>query len=79
MSATIRTLNPATGQLLAEYEAWDAVRIEAAVERAHSAARAWAPAPSWNGPRASATWPASSATTTKPWLIWSSPDGQADR
>ncbi|MEV3971354.1 aldehyde dehydrogenase family protein [Streptomyces sp. NPDC050698] len=45
MSATIRTINPATGQSLAEYEAWDAVRIEAAVERAHAAARAWAMVP----------------------------------
>ncbi|MFE8957460.1 aldehyde dehydrogenase family protein [Streptomyces massasporeus] len=45
MSATIRTTNPATGQPLAEYEAWDAVRIEAAVERAHAAAHAWALVP----------------------------------
>ncbi|MFI7410762.1 aldehyde dehydrogenase family protein [Streptomyces sp. NPDC049627] len=45
MSAAIRTTNPATGQPLAEYEAWDTVRIEAAVERAHAAARAWARVP----------------------------------
>lgn len=45
MSAIVRTTNPATGQPLAEYEAWDTVRIEAAVERAHAAARAWALVP----------------------------------
>ncbi|GAA4081684.1 NAD-dependent succinate-semialdehyde dehydrogenase [Streptomyces shaanxiensis] len=45
MSVTIRTVNPATGQPLAEYEAWDAVRIETAVARAHAAARAWALVP----------------------------------
>ena len=45
MSAIIRTTNPATGQPLAAYEAWDTVRIEAAVERAHAAARAWARVP----------------------------------
>lgn len=45
MSAAIRTTNPATGKPLAEYEAWDTVRIEAAVERAHTAARAWALVP----------------------------------
>ncbi|MFJ9736530.1 NAD-dependent succinate-semialdehyde dehydrogenase [Streptomyces sp. NPDC101166] len=45
MSATIRTVNPATGQPLAEYEAWDTVRIEAAVQRAHAAARAWTGVP----------------------------------
>ncbi|MEU1321166.1 aldehyde dehydrogenase family protein [Streptomyces tibetensis] len=45
MSATIRTTDPVTGQPLAEYEAWDTGRIEAAVERAHAAARAWARVP----------------------------------
>ncbi|MFI8895504.1 aldehyde dehydrogenase family protein [Streptomyces paradoxus] len=45
MSATIHTTNPATGQPLAAYEAWDTARIESAVERAHAAARAWAKVP----------------------------------
>ncbi|MEU1006600.1 aldehyde dehydrogenase family protein [Streptomyces tibetensis] len=45
MSATIRTTDPVTGQPLAEYEAWDTGRVEAAVERAHAAARAWARVP----------------------------------
>ncbi|WP_327693201.1 aldehyde dehydrogenase family protein [Streptomyces sp. NBC_00459] len=45
MSATIQTLDPATGEYLATYEGWDADRIEAAVERAHAASRAWALVP----------------------------------
>ncbi|GAA2277594.1 NAD-dependent succinate-semialdehyde dehydrogenase [Streptomyces hawaiiensis] len=45
MSATIRTTDPATGQPLSTYEAWDTARIETAVERAHAAARAWARVP----------------------------------
>jgi succinate-semialdehyde dehydrogenase/glutarate-semialdehyde dehydrogenase len=42
---TIETVDPATGRPLATYEAMDAVRVEAAVERAHAAARAWARVP----------------------------------
>ncbi|MEU7212627.1 aldehyde dehydrogenase family protein [Streptomyces sp. NPDC044989] len=45
MSGLITTVNPATGQPVASYEAWDADRIETAVERAHAAARAWALVP----------------------------------
>ncbi|MER7786843.1 aldehyde dehydrogenase family protein [Streptomyces sp. NPDC097640] len=45
MSAAIRTVNPATGQPLASYDTWDTARIEAAVERAHAASRAWALVP----------------------------------
>ncbi|MEU1513288.1 aldehyde dehydrogenase family protein [Streptomyces sp. NPDC005811] len=45
MSGTIQIVNPATGRPISSYDAWDAVRIEAAVERAHDAWRAWAPAP----------------------------------
>jgi acyl-CoA reductase-like NAD-dependent aldehyde dehydrogenase len=45
MNSTIHTLNPATGRPLASYAAWDAERIEIAVERAHAAARAWALVP----------------------------------
>ncbi|WP_435282900.1 aldehyde dehydrogenase family protein [Streptomyces koelreuteriae] len=45
MSATIRIINPATGEQTATYEGWDAGRIEAAVARAHAASRAWALVP----------------------------------
>ncbi|MPY49827.1 aldehyde dehydrogenase family protein [Streptomyces acidicola] len=46
MSSTmIETVNPATGRPTAAYEAWDAARIEAAVERAHAASLAWARVP----------------------------------
>ncbi|MFE7708086.1 aldehyde dehydrogenase family protein [Streptomyces sp. NPDC057486] len=45
MTRTIQTIDPATGRPLAAYEAWDAARIETAVERAHAAARAWALVP----------------------------------
>lgn len=41
----IRTVDPATGEEIARYRPWDAVRIEAAVERAHTAARGWALVP----------------------------------
>ncbi|MEV6586556.1 aldehyde dehydrogenase family protein [Streptomyces acidicola] len=44
-STTIETVNPATGRPIAAYEAWDAARIEAAVERAHAASLAWAQVP----------------------------------
>ncbi|MPY56171.1 aldehyde dehydrogenase family protein [Streptomyces spongiae] len=40
--STIQTFNPATGRPLASYEAWDAERVETAVQRAHAASRAWA-------------------------------------
>lgn len=40
--STIQTVNPATGQPITSYEAWDAERIETAVQRAHAASRAWA-------------------------------------
>lgn len=45
MSERIRTVDPATGRPIATYEGWDAARTEAAVERAHAAALAWAPVP----------------------------------
>ncbi|MFC9132554.1 aldehyde dehydrogenase family protein [Streptomyces sp. NPDC057099] len=45
MSATIRIINPATGEQTATYEGWDMGRIEVAVERAHAASRAWALVP----------------------------------
>ncbi|MFF5968722.1 aldehyde dehydrogenase family protein [Streptomyces collinus] len=45
MSSLITTVDPATGQPLATYEAWDGSRIETAVERAHTASRAWALVP----------------------------------
>ncbi|NEB03526.1 aldehyde dehydrogenase family protein [Streptomyces sp. SID13726] len=45
MSGTISTVDPATGQPIASYDAWDAVRIETAVDRAHAASRAWALVP----------------------------------
>ncbi|MFF3819888.1 aldehyde dehydrogenase family protein [Streptomyces bluensis] len=44
-NTTIETVNPATGRPIAAYEAWDAARIEAAVERAHAASLAWARVP----------------------------------
>ncbi|GAA2330874.1 NAD-dependent succinate-semialdehyde dehydrogenase [Streptomyces violaceusniger] len=40
--STIQTSNPATGRPITSYEAWDAERIETAVQRAHAASRAWA-------------------------------------
>jgi succinate-semialdehyde dehydrogenase/glutarate-semialdehyde dehydrogenase len=40
--STIQTVNPATGQPITSYEAWDAERIETAVQCAHAASRAWA-------------------------------------
>ncbi|MET7519664.1 aldehyde dehydrogenase family protein [Streptomyces sp. NPDC005480] len=40
--STIQTHNPATGRPLASYSAWDAERVETAVQRAHAASRAWA-------------------------------------
>ncbi|WP_405970605.1 NAD-dependent succinate-semialdehyde dehydrogenase [Streptomyces sp. NBC_00988] len=43
--STIQTVNPATGQPITSYEAWDAERIEAAVQRARAASRAWALVP----------------------------------
>ncbi|MDT9697975.1 aldehyde dehydrogenase family protein [Streptomyces sp. P17] len=43
--STIQTVNPATGQPITSYEAWDAERIETAVQRAHTASRAWALVP----------------------------------
>ncbi|MEV4976681.1 aldehyde dehydrogenase family protein [Streptomyces scopuliridis] len=45
MSSTIEVVNPATGALIAAYEGWGAERVEAAVERAHAASRAWALVP----------------------------------
>lgn len=45
MSSHITTVNPATGQPLAAYEAWEGPRIETAVERAHTASRSWALVP----------------------------------
>ncbi|MFE7276340.1 aldehyde dehydrogenase family protein [Streptomyces sp. NPDC057623] len=45
MSGTVQTVDPSTGQALASYAAWDAGRIEAAVERAHAASRAWGAVP----------------------------------
>ncbi|MGY0061907.1 aldehyde dehydrogenase family protein [Streptomyces sp. LZ34] len=39
---TMKVVNPATGQLISAVEGWDAERVEAAVERAHTASRAWA-------------------------------------
>ncbi|MBA2806421.1 aldehyde dehydrogenase family protein [Streptomyces sp. KM273126] len=44
-STTIETVNPATGRPTAAYEAWDAARIETAVERAHAASLTWARVP----------------------------------
>ncbi|MEI5522043.1 aldehyde dehydrogenase family protein [Streptomyces brasiliscabiei] len=44
-TTVVRTLDPTTGRPVATYGAWDAVRVEAAVERAHAAARAWARVP----------------------------------
>ncbi|NNN30862.1 aldehyde dehydrogenase family protein [Streptomyces sp. S3(2020)] len=41
----IRTVNPATGEEISRYRPWDAVRVETAVERAHTAARHWALVP----------------------------------
>ncbi|WHX22044.1 NAD-dependent succinate-semialdehyde dehydrogenase [Streptomyces malaysiensis subsp. malaysiensis] len=43
--STIQTSNPATGRPITSYEAWDAERIETAVQRAHAASRAWALVP----------------------------------
>lgn len=45
MSGTLRTVDPATGRPIASYDAWDAVRIEAAVADAHDAWRAWSRVP----------------------------------
>ncbi|MBP5880990.1 aldehyde dehydrogenase family protein [Streptomyces scabiei] len=45
MSATLRTTDPATGRPIAAYDAWDAARIDGAVERGRAAARAWALVP----------------------------------
>ncbi|NUS85911.1 MAG: aldehyde dehydrogenase family protein, partial [Streptomyces sp.] len=42
---TIEVVNPATGRLISAVEGWDAKRVEAAVARAHTAARAWALVP----------------------------------
>lgn len=39
--SSITTLNPATQQVLARYEAWDAARLEQATAAAHQAALAW--------------------------------------
>ncbi|MBZ3900303.1 aldehyde dehydrogenase family protein [Streptomyces griseiscabiei] len=44
-TTVVRTLDPTTGRPVATYDAWDAGRVEAAVERAHDAARAWARVP----------------------------------
>lgn len=41
MSRTITTIDPATGQPSATFEAWDRARIDQAVDAAHAAARAW--------------------------------------
>lgn len=41
----ISTVNPATGRVMSTYDTWDAARIEAAVEHAHAAARAWGRVP----------------------------------
>lgn len=41
MNKTISTINPATGRVLATYEAWDRARIDRAVDAACAAAAAW--------------------------------------
>lgn len=41
MSATITTINPATGALLQSYQGWTPEQIESAVQRAHTAALHW--------------------------------------
>jgi succinate-semialdehyde dehydrogenase/glutarate-semialdehyde dehydrogenase len=38
----IASLNPATGRLLKDYQAWDDARLQQTLERAHSAQRVWA-------------------------------------
>ncbi|MFC3996273.1 aldehyde dehydrogenase family protein [Nocardiopsis sediminis] len=45
MTTAITTVNPATGRPIATYAGWDAGRIDAAVDRAHTAATAWARVP----------------------------------
>lgn len=45
MSSTIKTINPATGGVLASYEAWDASRIEQALALGYSAAAQWGQRP----------------------------------
>lgn len=41
MNRVITTINPATGQTLATYEAWGRDRVDEAVDAAHAAAAAW--------------------------------------
>lgn len=41
MTHPITTINPATGAVLANYDSWDADRIEQAVAQGHAAALAW--------------------------------------
>ncbi len=41
MTSNITTINPATGQPLATYQAWDSARIETALAAAHRAALDW--------------------------------------
>jgi acyl-CoA reductase-like NAD-dependent aldehyde dehydrogenase len=42
---TIATVDPATGEVIAEYAAFDDARVESAIATAHAAAASWAATP----------------------------------